>query len=80
MTDAISLALQTGLGPVIAIIITLAMMGLVYKMAGKIPAILVGIASTFTLTFMNFLPLFWGVTIIFGLIAGLVLGGDRNGD
>ncbi|MQL56430.1 DUF5489 family protein [Acidianus ambivalens] len=79
MADAISLALSTGLGPVIAIIIILVFMGLTYKMAGKIPAIIVGIASTFALTFMDFLPLFWGVTIIFGLIAGLVLGGDRDG-
>ncbi|ACZ35780.1 DUF5489 family protein [Sulfolobus spindle-shaped virus 7] len=79
MTDAISLALSTGLGPVVAIIIILVMMGLTYKMAGKIPALLVGIASTFTLMVMDFLPIFWGITVIFGLMAGLVLGG-RDGD
>ncbi|ACP34304.1 hypothetical protein LS215_0150 [Sulfolobus islandicus L.S.2.15] len=80
MTDAISLALSTGLGPVIAVIIILAMMGLTYKMAGKIPAIITGIASTFALMFMNFLPIFWGIAVIFGLIAGMVLtGGDRDG-
>ncbi|ABV26189.1 hypothetical protein SSSV4_ORF80a [Sulfolobus spindle-shaped virus 4] len=80
MTDAISLALSTGLGPVIAIIIILIFMGLTYKMAGRIPAIITGIASTFTLMVMDFLPLFWGITVIFGLIAGLVLGGGNNGD
>ncbi|AZG03169.1 hypothetical protein [Sulfolobus spindle-shaped virus] len=79
MTDAISMALSTGLGPVIAVVIIIGMMGLTYKMAGKVPAILVGIASTFTLTFMNFLPLFWGIAVILGLIAGLILGG-RDGD
>ncbi|AAQ73274.1 DUF5489 family protein [Sulfolobus spindle-shaped virus 2] len=79
MTDAISLALSTGLGPVVAIIIILVMMGLTYKMAGKIPSILVGIASTFALMFLDFLPLFWAITVIFALIAGLVLGG-RDGD
>ncbi|AQQ16852.1 C81 [Sulfolobus spindle-shaped virus Lassen] len=80
MTDAISLALQTGLGPVIAVIIIIAMMGLTYKMAGKIPAIITGIASTFALMFLNFLPIFWGIAVIFGLIAGMVLtGGDRDG-
>jgi uncharacterized membrane protein YkgB len=81
MTDAISLALQTGLGPVIAVIIIMVLMGLTYKMAGKIPAILTGIASTFALMFMDFLPLYWGIAIIFGLIAGMVLtGGERNGE
>ncbi len=35
MTDAVSLALQTGLGPVVAVIIILITMGLTYKMAGK---------------------------------------------
>ena len=79
MTDAISLALQTGLGPVVAVVIIFALMGLAYKMAGKIPAILVAIASTFALTFLDFLPIFWGVSIIFALIAGLILGGDRDG-
>ncbi len=79
MTDAVSLALQTGLGPVVAVIIILITMGLTYKMAGKIPAILVAIASTFALTFMDFLPIFWGVSIIFALIAGLILGGDNGG-
>lgn len=76
MTDAISLALSTGLGPIIAIIIILILMGLTYKMAGKVPAIIVGIASSFVLTFMDFLPIYWGVAIIFGLIAGMVWG-DR---
>jgi len=79
MTDAVSLALSTGLGPVVAVIIILIMMGLTYKMAGKIPAILVAIASTFALTFLDFLPIFWGIAIIFALIAGLILGGDRDG-
>jgi preprotein translocase subunit SecD len=79
MTDAISLALQTGLGPVIAVIIIITFMGLTYKMAGKIPAIITGIASSFILMFMDFLPVYWGIAIIFGLIAGLVLGGDRDG-
>jgi chromate transport protein ChrA len=79
MTDAVSLALETGLGPVVAVVIIIALMGLTYKMAGKIPAVLVAIASTFALTFMDFLPIFWGVSIIFALIAGLILGGDRDG-
>ncbi len=78
MTDAISLALSTGLGPVVSVIIILIMMGLTYKMAGKIPAIITGIASTFALMFMDFLPVYWGIAIIFALIAGLVLG-DRDG-
>ncbi len=78
MTDAISLALQTGLGPVVGVIIIIIMMGLTYKMAGKIPAIITGIASTFALMFMDFLPVYWGIAIIFALIAGLVLG-DRDG-
>ncbi len=73
------MALQTGLGPVIAVIIILTMMGLTYKMAGKVPAMMVGIAPTFTLTFMSFLPIYWGLGIIFGLIAGLVLGGGKDG-
>jgi len=80
MTDAISLALQTGLGPVIAVIIIIAMMGLTYKMVGKIPAIITGIASTFALMFMDFLPVYWGIAVIFGVIAGMILtGGDRDG-
>ncbi len=58
MTDAISLALSTGLGPVVSVIIILIMMGLTYKMAGKIPAIITGIASTFALMFMDFLPVY----------------------
>ncbi len=78
MTDAISLALSTGLGPVVSVIIIIIMMGLTYKMAGKIPAIITGIASTFALMFMDFLPVYWGIAIIFALIAGLVLG-DRDG-
>ncbi len=77
--DAVSLALSTGLGPVVAVVIIIALMGLAYKMAGKIPAILVAIASAFALTFMNFLPIFWGIAIIFGAIAGLILGGDNGG-
>jgi chromate transport protein ChrA len=79
MTDAVSLALSTGLGPVVAVVIIVALMGLTYKMAGKIPAILTAIASTFALTFMDFLPIFWGVSIIFALIAGLILGGEKDG-
>ncbi len=79
MTDAISLALGTGLGPIIAVIIILIMMGLTYKMAGRIPAIISGIASTFALMFLNFLPVFWGIAVIFAMIAGLVLGGDNGG-
>jgi len=79
MSDAISLALQTGLGPVIAIIIILTMMGLTYKMVGKVPAIMVGIATTFALMFLDFLTIFWGLSIIFGLIAGLVLTGEGDG-
>ncbi len=56
------------------------MTGLAYKMAGKTPSIMTGIASTFALMFLDFLPVFWGLAIIFGLIAGLVLtGGDRDG-
>lgn len=80
MADVISLVIQTGLEPVVGIIIILTFMGLTYKMAGKIPAIIAGIASTFALTFMDFLPLFWGIPIIFGLIAGMVLGGGESGD
>lgn len=80
MTDAVSLALSTGLGPVIGIIIILVFMGLVYKMAGKIPSLLVGIASTFALMVMDFLPVYWGIAVIFGLIAGLVLGGGVDGN
>jgi uncharacterized membrane protein YkgB len=79
MTDAISMALSTGLGPVIAVIIILIMMGLTYKMVGKIPSIIVGIASTFALMFMDFLPIYWGIAVIFGLIAGMVLGGEKDG-
>jgi len=80
MTDAISLALQTGLGPVIAAVIILVMMGLTYKMAGKVPAIITGIASTFALMFMDFLPIYWGIAVILGVIAGMVLvGGEKDG-
>jgi len=80
MTDAISLALQTGLGPVIAVIIVITMMGLTYKMTGKIPAVITGIASTFALMFMDFMPVYWGIAVIFGVIAGMILtGGDRDG-
>ncbi|AZG04116.1 hypothetical protein [Sulfolobus spindle-shaped virus] len=78
MTDAISLALQTGLGPVIGVVIIISLMGLTYKIAGRIPAIITGIASTFVLIFMDFIPVYWGIGIIFGLIAGMVLG-DRDG-
>jgi len=78
MTDAISLALQTGLGPVVGVIIILVIMGLTYKMAGKIPAIITAIASTFALMFMDFMPVYWGIAVIFGVIAGLILG-DKNG-
>ena len=80
MTDAISLALQTGLGPVIAAVIILVMMGLTYKMAGKVPAIITGIASTFALMFTDFLPIYWGIAAILGVIAGMVLvGGEKDG-
>jgi chromate transport protein ChrA len=79
MTDAISLALGTGLGPIIAVIVILVLMGLTYKMAGRIPATITGIASTFALMFLDFLPVYWGLAIIFGLIAGMVLGGEQNG-
>jgi hypothetical protein len=80
MTDAISMALSTGLGPVIAVIVTMALMGLTYKMAGRIPAIVTGIASTFALMLMDFMPVYWGIAVIFGLIAGMVLsGGERDG-
>jgi hypothetical protein len=80
MTDAISLALQTGLGPVIAVVIIISLMGLTYKIAGRIPAVITGIASTFALMFLNFIPIFWGIGIIFGLIAGMVLsGGEKDG-
>ncbi len=75
MTDVISLALSTGLGPVLAVVVILIFMGLAYKMAGKIPAIMVGIVSTFALMVMDFIPLFWGMGIIFAIVAGLVLGG-----
>ncbi len=54
-------------------------MGLTYKMAGRIPAIISGIAPTFALMFLNFLPVFWGIAVIFAMIAGLVLGGDNGG-
>ncbi len=55
-------------------------MGLTYKMAGRIPAIITGIASTFALMFLDFLPVYWGLAIIFGLISGMVLTeGDRDG-
>jgi membrane-bound ClpP family serine protease len=80
MPDAISLALQTGLGPMIAIIITIAMMGLTYKIAGKIPAIIAGVALAFLFSYLNFLPVYWTIAIIFGLIAGMVLGGGRDGN
>jgi hypothetical protein len=80
MTDAISLALGTGLGPIIAVIIILVLMGLTYKMAGRIPAVIVGVSSTFALMFLDFLPVYWGLAIIFGLISGMVLTeGDRDG-
>ncbi|MCP6729955.1 MULTISPECIES: hypothetical protein [Metallosphaera] len=82
MTDAISLALSTGLGPVIGIIIIMTMMGLTYKMAGKIPAIIVSILSTLLMMYMDFLPLFWGIAIVFGALAGLFVFGEGvvNGD
>jgi len=72
VTDFISLALSTGLGPVIALVITFIMMGIVYKMAGTIPSILTGIVSTFAFMFLSFLPLMWGLGIIFAFIAGLL--------
>jgi uncharacterized membrane protein YkgB len=81
MTDAISLALSTGLGPVVAIIIILTMMGLTYKIVGRTPSIVTGIASIFALMFLDFIPVYWGLTIVFALIAGMVLsGGELNGD
>jgi hypothetical protein len=80
MTDAISMALSTGLGPVIGVIIVIIMMGLTYKMAGRIPAVISGIASTFALMFLDFIPVYWGLAIIFGLISGMVLTeGEQNG-
>ena len=78
MTDAISLALSTGLGPVVAIVIILALMGLVYKMAGRIPAVMVGIASTLGLMYLDFLPVYWGIGIIFALVAGLAFYWSRG--
>lgn len=78
--DALTMALQTGLGPVIAVIVIISMMGLTYKMAGSVPAVITGIASTFTLVYLNFLPLYWGIAIMFGMMAGLVLGGGKGGD
>ncbi|QGA87252.1 hypothetical protein [Sulfolobus spindle-shaped virus] len=79
MTDAISLALGTGLGPIIAIVIIIAMMGLTYKMAGKISAIIVGIGATFAMMFLDFIPVYWGVAIIFAMIAGIFVG-ERYGN
>lgn len=80
MTDVISMALGTGLGPVIGIIIIVTMMGITYKIAGRVPAVLVGIATTFTLMYIDFLPVFWGATIIFGIIAGLIFGTGSGGE
>ncbi len=82
MTDAISLALSTGLGPVIAIVIILAFMGMVYKMAGAVPAVITGIIATFALAYLDFLPLSWALGIIFALFAGLIYtraGGVKDG-
>ncbi|MUN29982.1 hypothetical protein [Sulfuracidifex metallicus] len=81
MTDALSLALSTGLGPVLGIIIMVAIAGIAYKMAGTFASVVVMIALDFALTFLDFLPIFWGLTIFFGLIAGLIyFRGERNGD
>jgi preprotein translocase subunit SecD len=82
MTDAISLALSTGLGPVIGIIIIFVFMGLVYKMAGSIPAVIVGVIATFALTYLDFIPIYWGLGIIFAFVAGLIytrVGDNRDG-
>jgi hypothetical protein len=80
MTDALSLALSTGLGPVLGVVIMLAISGIAYKMAGTFASVIVMIALDFALTFLDFLPLFWGLTIFFGLVAGLIFRGERNGD
>ncbi len=72
MTNCIDLALSTGLGPVIAIVIIIIFMGLTYKMAGSVPSIIVGIIATFALTYLDFLPVFWGIGIIFAFFAGLI--------
>jgi uncharacterized membrane protein YkgB len=72
MTDAISLALSTGLGPVIAVIIIFVMMGLVYKIAGSVPAVITAFIATFALAYLDFLPLPWAIGIMFSLFAGLI--------
>lgn len=70
---AITMALSTGLGPVLGVIMILIFMGLTYKMAGQAPAFAVGIASTFMVMYLGFMPIMWGVTIIFAMIAGTAL-------
>jgi uncharacterized membrane protein YkgB len=76
MSDFISLALSTGMGPVVSVIIIFVMMGLVYKMAGPVPSVISAFISTFALTYMDFLPLPWAVGIMFALVAGFIF--DRG--
>ncbi|BBL45998.1 hypothetical protein [Metallosphaera sedula] len=78
--DAVSLALSTGLGPVISVVIILMFAGLVYKIAGVTPAFLTASVVSIVMMFMDFIPVYWGMAIVFAGIAGFVLGGGKDGD
>jgi uncharacterized membrane protein YkgB len=81
MANFINMALSTGLGPVIAVIIIFIFMGLTYKIAGTIPAVISAFVSTFALSFLDFLPLPWAIGIMFSIVAGLLFErGIGNGN
>ncbi len=81
MANFLDMALSTGLGPVIAIVIIFSLMGITYKIAGTVPSVISGFVSTFALSFMDFLPLPWAIGVMFALVAGLIFErGVLNGN
>jgi len=76
----IVLADSTGLGPLIGFIIILSLMGVLYKIAGTMGAVVIGILSAFILTFIGMLPLWLGAGIGFAIIVGVLYksGGEKD--
>jgi hypothetical protein len=78
MTDAISLVLASGLSPLVALIVIMIAAGLAYKFAGRTAAVIAILFTTFAMAFMDFLPVYWAIGTVLGLIAFLVV--IRNGN
>lgn len=64
MADFLSLALGTGLGPVLALAIMAIMAGIGYKIAGKGGGVVAMLFSVVALYIFNFIPVYILISII----------------